>query len=252
VTAHDPTPQHVAAPSLEQLPRVGQCAELAPLYRRAKCLFLDCDGVIFDSNAFKIEAMRRTLADYSATQVAQMERFWRSNGGVSRFVKFSHFFTHIAPRNDVETAMTAAAARFGQLSRVAYDDVDPVPPALRFARASGAERCHVVSGAAQVELESVFAAKGINNLFASILGSPRTKLELVTGVLAECRCRPSEALLIGDGSMDFQVSQELGMHFIFLAEFSEWTNPAAALAGASGVSVAHTWKDLLEALEIEK
>jgi phosphoglycolate phosphatase-like HAD superfamily hydrolase len=229
---------------------VGQSAELPALYRRAKCVFLDCDGVIFDSNAFKIEAMRRTLADYSAAQVAQMERFWRSNGGVSRFVKFSHFFTHIAPRNDVETAMAAAAARFGHLSRAAYDGVDPVPAALRFARASGAERCHVVSGAAQVELESVFAAKGIASLFASILGSPRTKLELVTGVMADRRCRPSEALLIGDGSMDFRVAQELGMHFIFLAEFSEWDNPAAALAGAAGVSVAHSWKELSDALEI--
>ena len=251
MTADDPTPAHGAAPSLEQLPRVGQCAELMPLYRRAKCLFLDCDGVVFDSNAFKIEAMRRTLADYSAAQVAQMERFWRSNGGVSRFVKFTHFFTHIAPRLDAETAMTAAAARFGQLSRAAYDDVDPVPAALSFARASGAERCHIVSGAAQVELESVFAAKGIADHFASILGSPRTKLELVTGVMAERRCRPSEALLIGDGSMDFHVSQELGMHFIFLAEFSEWTHATSALAGAPGVSVAHSWKELLDALEVK-
>jgi phosphoglycolate phosphatase-like HAD superfamily hydrolase len=248
---YDPATPRPLAPSLEQLPRVGDSAEVAALFRRAKCLFLDCDGVIFDSNAFKIEAMRRTLADYAPAQVAQMERFWRDNGGVSRFVKFAHFFTHIAPRFDVETAMTAAAARFGQLSRAAYDGVEPVPAALHFARAAGKARCHVVSGAAQVELESVFAAKSIDQHFASILGSPRTKLELVTGVMAEQRCRPSEALLIGDGSMDYRVSQELGMHFIFLAEFSEWNGAAATLAGAPAISVAHTWADLLEAFQID-
>ena len=36
--------------------------ELRALYRRARCVFFDCDGVIFDSNGFKIAAMHRALA----------------------------------------------------------------------------------------------------------------------------------------------------------------------------------------------
>lgn len=218
------------------------------LFRNAPCLFLDCDGVIFDSNGFKIDAMRETLAGHSAAEVNAMEAFWRSNGGVSRFVKFRHFYSQIAPESDVEAAMQAAARRFGQLSRAAYDGVQPVPAALDFVRAAGPERCHVVSGAAQVELESVFAAKGIAALFASVLGSPTPKLELVQNVLAREGCRPEQALLIGDGAMDFRVAQELGIHFVYLAEFSEWSGAEAALRGARGASRAESWAALRRGL----
>lgn len=220
----------------------------AELFRGARCLFLDCDGVIFDSNGFKIEAMRRTLDGHDAAQIAAMESFWRSNGGASRFVKFEHFYTHVAPRSDVKQAVAAASARFGELSLAAYASVQPVPAALDFARAAGAERCHVVSGAAQVELESVFASKHIAGLFASILGSPTPKRELVARVLERQRCPANEALFIGDGAMDFRVSQELGIHFIYLAELSEWSGAAEALAGVPRVSVARSWADVRNAL----
>jgi phosphoglycolate phosphatase-like HAD superfamily hydrolase len=229
-------------------PDVLHSPELRALYERAPCVFFDCDGVIFDSNGFKIEAMRRTLADHAASEVEEMEAFWRSNGGASRFVKFEHFYTSIAPRPDARGAMQAACARFGQLSLAAYADAPPLGAALALAAATGAERCHVVSGAAQVELESVFSSKGIAHLFSSILGSPRAKLDLVAGVLAESRCLASDALLIGDGAMDFRVCQELGMQFIYLGEHSEWHGAAAALARDPRVAIAPRWADLSRAL----
>lgn len=222
--------------------------ELRPLYARARCVFFDCDGVIFDSNGFKIAAMRRALDGHAPAAIDAMEAFWRANGGVSRFVKFEHFYTHIAPCDDVPAQVKAASERFGQLARAAYDDVDPIAAALELARAAGAERCHVVSGATEVEMLSVFASKNIAPLFASIQGSPRPKLELVQNVLAARRCSPEDALLIGDGSMDYRVCRELDMQFIYLAEHSDWTGAAAALAGAPRVSVASSWAELTRAL----
>ncbi len=222
--------------------------ELRSLYRRARCVFFDCDGVIFDSNGFKLEAMRQSLAGHTPAELAQMETFWRANGGVSRFVKFEHFYTHIAPRADVASEVKAASDRFGRLSRAAYETASPIPAALKLARATGAARCHVVSGATQVEMESVFSSKNIASLFASIQGSPRPKRELVEVILAERGCAAEDALLIGDGSMDFRVSQDLGIHFIYLAELSEWAGALDVLAGASAVSVAESWADIHRAL----
>lgn len=223
-------------------------SELGSLWRRARCVFLDCDGVIFDSNGFKLEAMRQTLAGHSPAEVSAMEAFWRSNGGASRFLKFEHFYTHIAPRADVRQAMEAASQRFSQLSLAAYERVQPLAAALELARAAGRERVHVVSGAAQTELESVFAAKNITSLFGSILGSPRPKRELVAGVLEERRCPPDEAFLIGDGAIDHRVCHELGLHFVYLAEHSEWSSADQALTGAPRVTVAQTWSELRDAL----
>ncbi len=221
---------------------------LRALYQRARCVFFDCDGVIFDSNGFKIEAMRRTLASHTPVEIAQMETHWRSNGGASRFVKFEHFYTQIAPHPDVSAATQQAAQQFGAKSLEAYQTAEPIAEAIQLARTTGAERCHVVSGAAEAELHSVFADKGIRRYFATIQGSPRPKHELVAKVLSEHGCAPGDALLIGDGAMDFRVSQELGIHFVYLAQFSEWTDARARIAGAQGVSVAETWADVLSAL----
>jgi phosphoglycolate phosphatase-like HAD superfamily hydrolase len=221
---------------------------LRSTFARARSVFFDCDGVIFDSNGFKIAAMRRALAGHAEAELDAMEAFWRSNGGVSRFVKFEHFYTQIAPRPDVAAQMQAASERFGRLARAAYDDVEPIAAALDLARLAGAERCHVVSGATEVEMQSVFASKNIAGLFASIQGSPRPKLELVKNVLAARGCSPDDALLIGDGSMDFRVCRELDMQFVYLAEYSDWTGAAEALAGAPRVSVASSWAELTRAL----
>ncbi|HTV17308.1 MAG TPA: HAD family hydrolase [Polyangiaceae bacterium] len=221
---------------------------LRPLFARARCVFFDCDGVVFDSNGFKITAMRRALDGHTPAELDAMEAFWRANGGVSRFVKFEHFYTHIAPRADVAAEMRAASERFGQLARAAYDDAPPITAALDLARAAGAERCHIVSGATEVEMLSVFSSKNIASLFASIQGSPRPKRELVESVLAARGCPPSEALLIGDGSMDFRVCRELDMEFVFLAEYSDWDGARAALAHAPRVSVAQGWDELTRAL----
>jgi phosphoglycolate phosphatase-like HAD superfamily hydrolase len=230
------------------MPNVLDTPELRALHRRAQCVFFDCDGVIFDSNGFKIEAMRQALAGFAPGEVAQMEAFWRANGGASRFVKFEHFFRQIAPRADVPGEVLSASDRFGRLSRAAYEGAEPIGAALELARATGAERCHVVSGATEVEIESVFQAKRIASLFATLQGSPRPKRELVETVLAARDCAPRDALLIGDGAMDFRVSQELGIHFIYLAEFSEWTGAREAIQSAPAVSVADTWADLTRAL----
>lgn len=169
---------------------------------------------------------------------------------MSRFAKLQHFFTQIAPHPDVAGQVERAARRFGEYSRAAYDECEPLAPALRAAEVAGAGRCHVVSGAAQTELESVFAAHGIAARFASVLGSPRPKQELVTLVLVEQGCPPERALLIGDGAMDFRVCQALGIHFVYLAEHSEWLGAREQLAQAEPVSVAETWQELLLALGV--
>jgi phosphoglycolate phosphatase-like HAD superfamily hydrolase len=106
----------------------------------------------------------------------------------------------------------------------------------------------LVSGATEDEILYVFETKQIAPLFASLQGSPRPKRALVEKVLAEQNCPPEDAFLIGDGSMDFRVSQELGIHFIYLAEHSDWTGALSAMAGAAGVSLAESWSDLNRAL----
>ncbi len=219
--------------------------DLRKLLTKTRCLFLDCDGVIFDSNEFKIRAMHEVLRDFSLEQRQRMDSYWRSNGGLSRHVKFEHFFREIARVDDPAKHCARAVERFGTLSFAGYRQVEPLPEALALARQVGADRCFVVSGADQDELVRVFRLKGIDGLFREVLGSPRSKLELVRGVLAQQEVGPQEALLIGDGARDYAACRELGIQFIYLSAYSEWTGASAQLTHAPMVSCVDSWPELL-------
>lgn len=218
-------------------------------YREAPCVFFDCDGVIFDSNGFKLEALRYALAGYPQPALEQMELFWSANGGMARYRKLEHFFVQVlGEREGVAERVAATAARFGEFSRRAYDPSQPIAEALELARDAGAERCFVVSGADQAELRDVFQAKELSARFAQICGSPVTKLAHVQRILAERACAPERALLIGDGAGDFEVCQTLGLPFIYLDQYSEWRAAEATLARASQVISCSTWQELLARL----
>jgi phosphoglycolate phosphatase-like HAD superfamily hydrolase len=214
-------------------------------YRAAPCVFLDCDGVVFDSNGFKLEALRQTLAGYPPAAVARMEHYWSANGGVSRYRKLAHFFREIWPVPDPEAEVRLAAERFGRLSRRFFDGVAPIPGALALARDAGRERCFVVSGADGAEVRDVFAAQGISGLFAEVHGSPITKREHLERILGERGCPAERALFVGDGGGDYEACRALGLPFIYLAEFSEWTAADLVLAAAPLTHRAATWPELL-------
>lgn len=218
-------------------------ARFAP---RPDVLFMDCDGVIFDSNLAKCRAFEIALADYPEDAVAELVRWHRASGGISRFVKLRRFFRELCPVDDPEAHEAAALALFSAASVAAYRELAPRPEALAFARAfGGPERVYVVSGGAEVELAQVFADAGIAGCFAGIKGSPVTK-DVHMATLLEHHGLPAErALLIGDGRGDWEAAEALGVPFIYLAEMSEW-RAAPELLGPD-VAVAARWADLLAA-----
>lgn len=231
----------------------GVDADLRTQLQTARLVFLDCDGVIFDSNGFKLAAMARVLSseggacDYSEPLREAMTAYWRSNGGMSRRLKFAHFFRDLVQSPDWEHLTEVAVQRFGVYSLEGFDHVEPLAGALTLMRAVGRDRLVVVSGADQAELRQVFRQKRLEALISDVLGAPIKKLELVETVLAERGVGVNEALLIGDGARDFEVCQTLGMHFVYLHEHSEWDGAPEVLARAPGVSWAATWTDLLVA-----
>ena len=80
--------------------------------------FLDCDGVIFDINAAKTQAFVDALASYPPTAVGSLADYHRAHGGISRYVKFRHFFTELCPVDDVEASVQAALDRTAVRQRI--------------------------------------------------------------------------------------------------------------------------------------
>lgn len=226
--------------------------DVARQLRAAPCVFMDCDGVIFDSNRHKLDALEAVLARFDVASHGPMRAYWAESGGVSRYVKFDHFARRVLALSGGEAERVAAQAveRFAEHSRAGYARLRPLPQALEFARALGAPRLVVSSGTDGDELRGVFADKGLTSLFPVVLGSPETKAEHVRAQLAERRAEPGQCLFVGDGAADLEVAQQFGMPFVFLAAYSGWQGAGAALElaaqqGRAPVMQVAAWTELL-------
>jgi phosphoglycolate phosphatase-like HAD superfamily hydrolase len=205
---------------------------------------MDCDGVIFNSNPAKSEVFDIVLAAYPPAEVAQVQSLLHSQGGLSRYVFLQRFFTEIHPVEDVGSAVEQALVTFGDASRAAYRSLQPLPEALEFAeRMGGAEWVTVVSGSDQQELRAVFDEHGISHRFRDVLGSPTTKPVHIQAVLQALG--QTDGLMVGDGRADFEAARALDLDFVFLAEYSDWTDAATALRGAPRTQIVQTWQELL-------
>lgn len=212
--------------------------------REFDLLFLDCDGVIFDTNAAKAAAFSQALASYPADAVERLVAYHKAHGGISRYEKFRRFFEQWHPVDDIDVAMQVALTHFGDISSATYSRLVPHPAALRFGDAFGPDRTYVASGADQQELRTAFAAHGIADRFAAILGSPTTKHDNMQDVLTQRGIAPERTLLVGDGLGDLEAAEALGTAFVFLESMSDWCG-GAEVSRAHGWPVAETWSTLL-------
>jgi phosphoglycolate phosphatase-like HAD superfamily hydrolase len=213
----------------------------------ARLVFMDCDGVIFDTNALKCDAFRVALEGYPRDQVESLVDYHRQTGGVSRYLKFERFFREMHPVADPESAMKDALSRFAQHCEVGYARMRPRPEALAFAELFGPDRVYVVSGSDEAELRRVFERQEIDSRFVAIHGSPTTKKVHLRHLLEKHAVSSKEALFVGDGWGDWDCAKALDVPFVFLAEMSEWDDGPEIVAASRGpMAIAETWHDLLE------
>lgn len=198
--------------------------------------FFDCDGVILESNGVKTKAFEEVASAYGPAAGRAMGEYHRAHGGVSRFVKWRHFFEVILGREPGHGEYEHVLEEFAGRSRrgVLQAPADPaLGPLIRSLRDAG-NRCHVVSGAAQDELREVLAARGIADLFDTVNGSPETKTVIVD------RLRSDElhpGVFVGDSALDHEVAIARGLEFVFVTHWSEYDGWVEAMAATDAVVV---------------
>ncbi len=218
----------------------------------ADLVFMDCDGVIYDTNRLKCDAYRYALDIYPGPLVEALVTYHRATGGVSRYLKIERFFREMHPVDDPDQHIRSALERFAHFCERGYERMRPRPEALTFAELmGGAARVHVVSGSDEAELRRVFDAADLRHRFVEIHGSPVGKKAHFTRICAEAGVEPARCLFVGDGWGDWDAATALGVPFVFLAEMSEWDAALATLAEApvsKPVAIAPTWESLLQAV----
>jgi len=174
-----------------------------------KNIFWDFDGVIMDSMTVRNRGFELVLKEFPNEQVELLMQFHLKNGGLSRYVKFRHFFEEIREENVTEEEIKEWAQRFSKIMR--EELVQPallIEDSLNYIKENYKKfNMHIVSGSDGEELKYLCEKLEISRYFISIHGSPVPKKELVHSLLINHDYTGEDTILIGDSINDYEAAE---------------------------------------------
>ena len=180
-----------------------------------KVIIWDFDGVLIDSNSIRDDGFEIVLAQFPKNQIGRLIEYHHENGGLSRYVKFRYFFEEIRGEriSDDEVRKWSSAFSEVMLKRLC-DTKLLIKDSLDFVRANKDKyQMYIASGSDQTELRYLCKYLDIDNLFRSIHGSPKPKIEIVSQIIRNNKYDTSECILIGDSQNDLEAAFNNGIEF---------------------------------------
>ena len=176
----------------------------------------DYDGVILDSDEIREFGFVECLKTFPSHQVDQLLAFHRENGGLSRFVKFRHFFEVIREEKLTEERLSQLCLKFSSIMRQKLESksllmqcaIRQIQHNYQMGRPQ-----FIASGSAQDELRVLCKAQDIDTYFDGIFGSPTHKNDIVAAIIKE-RLDLNAWCLIGDSINDFHAAEKSNIAFI--------------------------------------
>ncbi len=195
-----------------------------------KIAILDFDGVILESADIKTHAFRALFAQHPGHVDAIVDHHLR-NAGISRYEKFRHVLANILRQPVTDGQLAALGRRFSELIATEMEKAPFVPGALEFIQDySRALRLYVASGTPQEELLALVAGKGLRPYFRGVYGSPATKPQILSEILAAESASCFEAVFVGDARTDYEAAKAVGVRFVGRATRESNENPFRDLA----------------------
>lgn len=180
-----------------------------------KNILWDFDGVILDSMPIRDLGFVKIFNQFNKSEVDELLKFHRENGGLSRFVKIKYFFNQIRKEEVSEEVILDYAAKFSIVMRQLL--IDPtllIQDSLQYIKDNYNEfNFHIVSGSEQEELRFLCQELEIDKYFKSIHGSPTSKEQLVRNVIENNNYLKESTLLIGDSYNDLEAAKKNEIRF---------------------------------------
>lgn len=190
-----------------------------------KKLLLDCDGVILNSNRIKSEGFFQVALEngFSVSSAENLVEYNKTYGGVSRYKKFQWLIDNFQTSNTCVSVEKLCSDFFDFIDeRLCTCELDT--SVVKLSQFFGAENCYVVSGADQIQLQSIFKKRDIEKLFlGGIYGSPDSKIDIFNRLKQE-NLNSSTCIYLGDSELDFEAAKACGIHFEFVYGWSEMKN----------------------------
>lgn len=190
-------------------------------FQSIKTWYLDCDGVLLDSNKIKTDSFYDLALPFGVEYANSLIEFHKKNGGISRFVKVKFFVENILNEKNKVKLINDLTLKYGQLTKEKLLTCSLAEGFEYFIENTHQSKRFVVSGGLQQELIDVFRARKIFKYFDGIYGSPKTKLEILDSIFPQ---HDLPAIFVGDAKADYQAAISKKIPFIFLSQYSEFSD----------------------------
>lgn len=202
-----------------------------------KTIIFDCDGVVLNSNKVKTQAFYNTALAFGQAAAERLVKYHVERGGISRYEKFQWFIDSL---NEEDLAQSNDKPNLDKLLEKYAAEVHKGLRSCQIAESltelrekTKGSTWLIVSGGDQAELRELFAERDIAELFdGGIYGSPDTK----ESILDREKKRGNigkKALFLGDSKYDYEAAKSADLDFIFLYEWTEFTDYKAFFANTN-------------------
>lgn len=192
-----------------------------------EAVIFDFDGVILDSARMKTNAY---LDLYGLRDPAMQERLrrivWR-NGGLSRVKMLPILERELFDRATGEDGIMELARRYADIVDRRVNDCPLIAGAESLLDRLSGTPCHLVSGTPQDTLLGTVRAKGLEDRFVSVTGSPSVKAEVFAAIVAAGGHEATRTLAVGDSLTELDAARTSGIAFIGVVPLDE-PNPFPA------------------------
>ena len=179
-----------------------------------KAVIFDLDGVIIDSAEIKTRAFELLFADYP-DKVGGIVDYHKRNAGISRYLKFRHFYEKILGQELSSQKEAELGERFSRIVLEQVLKAPSVPGAVEFlSRNKDRYYFFIVSGTPDGELQNIIAYRQLAHFFQEVCGTPREKAELLEGILGKYSFQQKEVVFIGDAESDRAAAEKVGVFFV--------------------------------------
>jgi len=182
----------------------------------------DCDGVLIDTNGIKSRAFYEAALPYGQEAAQALVAYHQTAGSIGRDARWRYFFSEILHVRPLEGEFDACMKLSSQLIREGTQAAALLPGVREYLEGIGPERCIVVSGIEQHELNGILEAHDLRRHFSDAWGGPRTKPVLLRDLLCS-REITLPSLYYGDTEDDLLSARNAGLDFIWVRGCSEWS-----------------------------
>lgn len=176
-------------------------------------IFIDCDGVILDSNHIKEANISQVLAKYLSSETLSMcLEYFNANPGIPREIKLSKYI-------ESKHLLNKILDEYNRLNLKSLKNAKLVEGVLDFLNAMrlAGKKVYMVSGGSEDELLSIFSYKNLLHYFDEILGGPKSKAENIRILNYQ-----GNSIFIGDSQLDLEVASIYKMDFIFVSGYTTY------------------------------